>query len=510
MDYDVTVKSTSITIYPGSSALDPLEPLLNLLTYEDEFAEQTKTLGYIYDESQDLLYLHKGVDIDYIRRLLVDVNIKQDPFHKYKEMNFEYEEIVAPRNNEQVDVINFIAGLNHHQSNINASQIFVIQPPGSGKTFCSGVGMCKFGAKTLVIMHRDSLRKQWYESLYRMNGMSDREVHEISSSQELYDIAYGNIQLDYDVYLLTHATFRAGVKRIGNLKDIAKITENLYIGMKIVDEAHLEFRDTIMMDFMFNVRRNLYLTATSGRSSKDENSIFKHVFSKAVFYKPSSLLTENTPKRWVNYVSIMIDTKCKPGIYQYRVAGGKGMNSASYGKWVIAYDKKQTHFRVCAELIKQVFNNDPHAKIIVFMPLIELCDSAQDFFNKTFHYDEEFDYELDISTINSQNSKAENERNKKADVIVTTIASAGTGTDIPGITDIICCSPFVSQITAEQVFGRIRYIPKECHYFDIVDQSVPLDKFWWKARSKKLKHLAKKVEHLVVTDDDVKEQSAEK
>ena len=58
-------------------------------------------------------------------------------------------------------------------------------------------------------MHRDSLRNQWTDSLYNMSGLSNREVHEIKDSEELYKIAHNEHVFDYDVYLLTHATFRA-------------------------------------------------------------------------------------------------------------------------------------------------------------------------------------------------------------------------------------------------------------------------------------------------------------
>lgn len=488
--FTVMVRATSVTVFPGDEAMDMLETLLDILTYEDDFAEETKTLGYLYDQDTNTLYLHKGVSIEYLRKTLVDVKIIDFPCHRYKEMNFEYEEIIAPRNEEQVDVINFICGKQEHASTLDASQIFLVKSPGFGKTFCSGVGISKFKLKTLIIMHRDNLRKQWLESLYKMSGYSSKEVYELNDSQELYDIAHGRVELDYDVYLLTHATFRAAVNRIGHMKALEKITENLGIGMKIIDEAHLEFKDTLLMDAVMNVKRNLYLTATNGRSSQDENAIFKHVFSNAVFYKPSRMLTDNRPKKWVDYITVAINTHCKPAIYQYRVAGGKGMNPASYGKWVIAYDKNQTHFKVCAELVKSLYEEDPHVKVLIFMPLIDLCSACQDFLYKKLSYDPTFDYDLDIRTINSHNTKAENERNKRGDVIITTIASAGTGTDIPGITDIICCSPFVSKITAEQVFGRIRYIPKKCHYYDIYDVSVMLDRFWIKSRAKKLRTLA--------------------
>lgn len=781
--FDVKVKSTSITVYPGLEAMEPLAPLLNLLTYEDEFQEETKTLGYIYDESQDLLYLHKGVDIDYIQRLLVNAHIEYVKADDSISMRFEYDELVSPRNNEQVDVINFIAGLQQHKENENDRQIFLVKDPGFGKaepysrkiptingytlmgelkvgdyvfnrlghptqvtdifeqgiidvyritfndnriaicgkehlwgvivndeeykvittgemidnwepgkykiplcdevhyptrevpidpyilgniialcdlndeyfkiknvnennlmiaitiadelgyeieydettclfydidkqvktrdalkdvisivdnhiipddymfndinnrklllngmnvdkestnfddtlskqyiqllnsfghviddditnegkltikmieyvgkeecrcikvdnpehlyltedyivthnTYCSGVGLCKYGVRTLIIMHRDSLRKQWFNSLYKMCGLNDDYVYEIRDSQDLYDIAYGynDDLLKYDVYLMTHATFRAGLKRIGNLKDVGNVTKNLGIGLKIIDEAHLEFRDTLLMDAVFNVSRNLYLTATDGRSTKAENSIFRHVFANTTFYKPSTLLTSNQPSKWVEYYTVGLNTNAKQYIVKYRVEGGRGMNPATYGKWVIAYDKKQTHFKCCRDLLKIIYDRDPNAKVLLFMPLIDLCTDCSYFLTKSLNYDEDFQYDLTIRTINSKNTKNENEENKHADVIVTTIGSCGTGTDIPGITDIINCSPFVSHITAKQVFGRIRYCGKTCHFYDIYDQSVTMDKYWLKSRSRVLKMLALNYQQIFWTDDEV-------
>lgn len=863
--FTVTIKATSITVSNGMEAFQLLTPLINMLTYEDEFVEETKTLGFMYDEQTDTLFLHKGVDIKYLQRLLIDMEVKYDLYDPYREMDFEYDEIIAPRNDEQVDVINFIAGLQHHASNINASQLFIVKPPGFGKghpcstklpspdrecgyitigdlcigdnvfdahgnptkvtdifdlgvtdvykvtfndgrvsfctdehlwqvrtgknnpwrvmklkdmikdfkrsstwkiendrsdpyeykyyiprqkcvnypkrdvpidpwvvgcfigngcctskyltiscpndtipsliadicgfevkrnprnynytfyyeygkpvktedffeqlpeimtysqfkeipelylvndvdtrmrlvqglmdtdgsissgkdlryhvnyvstsiklleqikwllwsfgysgtivddgrhekytngfcgivvfripnqikqnfftvsykkgiaidankhtqrdafsgvlikdisfshrehckcikvdnlehlyltenfivthnTFCSGVGMCKYKTKTLIIMHRESLRNQWINSLYNMQGLSSKEVHEITTSEELYDIAHNQHGYDYDIYLMTHATFRAGLRRINNISDAMNITKNLGIGLKIIDEAHLEFRNTLMIDFVCNVKRNVYITATDGRSAKEENSIFRHVFANTLFYKPSGLLTNDMPKKWVEYYTVTLNTECKPNIYRYRVAGGRGMNPASYGKWVIAYDKKQRHFKCCRDLLKIVYKDDPHAKVLLFMPLIDLCSECAYFLTRSLNYDDTFDYDLDIRTINSQNSKADNERNKKADVIVTTIPSCGTGTDLPGITTIISCSPYVSGITCSQVFGRIRYCGKVCKYYDIVDESVLMDKIWLKSRRKKFARLALNVKDIRWEEDPADEE----
>ena len=130
--FKVTVRATSIAVSDGTNAMIMLSPLINMLTYEDEYVEETKTLGFMYDEDTDTLYLHKGVDLKYLQRLLLNMEVSYDLYHPYRKMNFEYEEIIAPRNDEQVDVINFIAGLNQHATNIDASQLFLVKKPGFG------------------------------------------------------------------------------------------------------------------------------------------------------------------------------------------------------------------------------------------------------------------------------------------------------------------------------------------------------------------------------------------
>ena len=359
-----------------------------------------------------------------------------------------------------------------------------------------------YNQKTLIIMHRDQLRSQWKNSLYKMNGLTDKEVHEIETSEELEAIANGH-DPNYDIYLMTHATFRAGLKRVRDLDKMANIPRVLGIGLKIIDEAHLEFRDTLLMDAIFNINRNLYLTATDGRSSKDENTIFRHVFSNTKFYKPSSLLTADRPKKWVEYNAVEINTYTPPKIVRFKVEGYRGkMSAVSYGKWVIQYDKRQTHFKCIVDILKTIYEADSMSKVIIFMPLIDLCTDCVYFLIKHLNYDESFQYDLNIQTINSKNSKSENEANKHADVIVTTIGSCGTGTDIPGITTIINCSPMISRINCQQVFGRIRYCGKLCYYYDIYDSSVKMDRLWWKSRLKTFKQLATKVNYLQWEPDE--------
>lgn len=864
--FHVIVRATSVVIKPGKEAMSVLTPLINLHTYEDEFQDVTRVLGFIYDEQHDVLYFHRGIDIQYLRKLLVSCDIVSEPFDPYVEMKYNFEEVIPPRDDDQQDCIDFIAGENAHASNINDSQIFLVKKTGFGKaepytrkiptptpqgytlmgdlkvgdyvfdqngkptkvtgvfdqgerpiyeitfsdgrhaycadehlwkvftysgkgfvlktkdllytyrfkhagedptrdpykyrfkipvckpvefpkrndlpidpwvlgcfigngccrerpltisacsaeipnkiaeilgykvkkscdfnysyvfynprtlkpiqtedffaelpefigaysyhkripqiyltadkhtrlsilqglmdtdghisvnenrfhigytstsegllhdiqqilysfgwsgritpdqriekytkgfcgvltfripnefkwmlfrtkkkldvaksakhqlqdkryngllikniryigdvpcrcimvdnpehlyltedfivthnTFCTGYAIGLYNAKALIVTHRDNLRDQWVDSLINMNGYPERSMHEITTTAEFEQIATGrfdrNAYRDIDIFLITHATFRAGLKRVGDIEIAQNFGRNLGIGLKVIDEAHLEFRDTILLDIVFNVRRNLYITATDGRSSKDENSIFRHVFSNTTFYQ-KKVLDPKIPKhpdKWVEYITVDVNTHVKPNVYRFRVAGGKGMSAVSYGKWVIAHDPKQTHFKACVDIVKQIYKEEPTAKILLFMPLIELCTECAYFLIQHLNYDESFDYDLNIKTVNSHNSKSENEINKRADIIVTTIQSLGTGSDIKGVTDIINCSPIVSKIVVQQVLGRIRYIPKKCHYYDIVDQSVPADRFWWKSRSKTLKRLCTNSQHISWVEEE--------
>jgi late competence protein required for DNA uptake (superfamily II DNA/RNA helicase) len=180
------------------------------------------------------------------------------------------------------------------------------------------------------------------------------------------------------------------------------------------------------------------------------------------------------------------------------------MSPASYGKWCIKNDKNKTHIKVCCDIVRQTFEKNENSKVIIFMPLIELCEETADFIYKKLSHDDSFPYDIRIRTINSRNSKVENERNKQSDVIVSTTGSLSTGVDIKGITTIISCSPMVSKIQCVQTWGRIRYggVGFTGDYYDIIDSSCLMDTIWQKSRYKVFKNLALNINHYYWTLDD--------
>lgn len=481
MKFIIEVHPTHIIVSDADECINILEPLLDKYQYEDEYIESINILGFYIDEKTNTLYLNKGVSVDYLVHMLktqCEVKLLSGG-NPCKPMNFEYEEIVPPRDDIQTEIIDFIAGTGIWNDIIDVNQIFVVAATGLGKTYCSCVGSCVYKTKTLVICGSIDILKQWRNSYIEKTGMCDADIHSLDTSDLMTAI---DNELDLgEVYLLSHATFLHAFGRMGeSFEMMNKAISNLGIGLKIIDEAHLNFANTLKIDFAMNVRRNLYLTATDGRSNRDEDAIFKSVFSKATYFKKS----ENHTRKWVEYNAIFLNTHCLPARYRYQVAGGRGMSPVKYGKYVIDKDKKKMHYKCIIEIIRDCFKNDNHSKILVFLPLIDECNELRYMMNMTLGRDKYFEYDLNITTINSHNSKKENDRARAGDVIITTIQSCGTGTDIPGTTDIICCSPFKSTITTKQVLGRLRYCGKICHYYDIIDESVPMDIIFAKLRLK--------------------------
>jgi superfamily II DNA or RNA helicase len=410
-------------------------------------------------------------------------------------MKYQWEEMIAPRDEEQENVIGFMLDSTNPQT-------FVTLDVGKGKTFCTGYVAGTIGVKTLIITHRGALQQQWDGSLHDLNGYPRDKIHTIETGKEVSDIINGELELDYDIYLLNHQTFRSALRQIKSLSMMNQLTKKLKIGLKVIDEAHLEFKNTLLVDYAFNVKRNLYLTATAARSNKEENIIFKYVFNNANFYKPDPRFV----KKWVNYHMVEIDTDLKPGIYKWQVVKNRGMSPGTYGKWVIKRDKNKTHFKICKMLIKEFFNANDKAKILIFMPLIELCSDLKTYLEEELFDDDSFPYDLNIGTINSSNSKSDNAYNQNCDVIISTIASTGTGTDIAGLTGIINCTPWYSAVISNQVFGRLRYIGTECNFYDIYDTSVPMDVIWIQNRMKVLTKRALTVNHLKWVDPESSQQ----
>ena len=78
------------------------------------------------------------------------------------------------------------------------------------------------------------------------------------------------------------------------------------------------------------------------------------------------------------------------------------------------------------------------------------------------------DTEIGVFSTLTSSGKREKELDKK--IILSTDKSMQKGVDCKNLQFVIACTPFSSQVIAEQMLGRLRRIPnKEVMYFDLTD-----------------------------------------
>ena len=116
------------------------------------------------------------------------------------------------------------------------------------------------------------------------------------------------------IYLVTHGTLKSYGDRFGWDK-VSELFKHLKIGIKIFDEAHQNFENMLMIDYFTNVYKTYYLTATSLRSSDDENRIyqlsFKNIPSIDLFNPDEDPHTVYTAIKFNSRPSAIEKSNCK-------------------------------------------------------------------------------------------------------------------------------------------------------------------------------------------------------
>ena len=265
-----------------------------------------------------------------------------------------------------------------------------------------------------------------------------------------------------------------------------KFFKKIQVGIKVYDEAHMEFGNILLIDNFSNTNRTWYLTATFDRSDKTESVCFKRAFSTVITF--GEIESMEVMEKHVIYHVVNINSRPTPK-NRGKVMSFPGLTAASYGRYAIIEDENETAYGAILNILEKI--KDIEGKTIIFVPLIEAVDLVVKKL-KIDHPDKS------IAAYHSKTSKDEKESAIKKDIIVTTIKSCGTGRDIPGLRCCICLDPVASKVIAQQLIGRLRPYAKGkmTFFFDIVDVAFAPLNWWWKSRFKKIETLVKEVVYL--------------
>lgn len=476
MKKDIRVYGTRIEIEPYEEGENyKLEKMCSArYDYKTKTAEP---LGYRIEDNK--IIIPRGISLAMLSQSYDDSIPTMMPADDPAPMSGDYRVTVKPKDETQVKAISFLLGLNEFSNSARFPQLALNLDTGLGKTYCTVYAILAFKTRTLIILHQDSIREQWINTFLEKTTMPSKKIHRIIGMKGMNDAVRSRNK--YDVHLILHSTLCGYIKKYGpeSLREWFKVMQ---FGLKVVDEAHLNFRQTIDTDFCSNVTKSIYLTATMTRSSYTETGLFERFFANTMQYGENVGVVKNVVYNLVYYNSNPTYTQ-QSRIYTY-----KGVSIIRWADYAFKYDRNKTIYIVFFKILKEAMKHE--GRIMVMIPKIEYCETIARFIREEYP-----DYS--VGTLHSKNTKEVNERVKRfANIIVTTIASSGTGTDIKFMRSIIVMEPYASQVTARQMSGRLReYEPgAESYVYELVDSGFEAISNMVNKRIKPLKDKCKKVQ----------------
>jgi superfamily II DNA or RNA helicase len=447
---------------------------------------------FIYtDDDKNIVYLPTGLQHIVEDKFKIKIEDNSKSYWEYNTITKPEKNPFTPRDQMQIDIIKFTIDNTKDGRNIG-----IIAPPGGGKTAMTCSCAIEVGLKTLIIVPTTNVRGQWKDTLIKMFGVPASNITEVDSPEKFI-----NVKTDFCIIL------QASLNAINKKYDLEKVMKTNKFGTKIIDEAHMYFNNTIKIDGSSNIKNNWYLTATFGRSAEEENKLYHQMFSDIEIFrvkdkeptlfnrKPGNVYGQkphmNVFMYWAPSGLTDDEIKSVSTSKRYNERDDKwiryGISIPKYTELVIPSDHKSLFIRKILNIVN-IASKVPYGRMLILSPTIDsveiLAKYIREMFPKYF-----------VGTIHSRNTKEDNDATKdKADIIISTVKSSGTGFDVKDLSVLISAEQFKSAILAEQVSGRLRRRPdgRDTYMYDVVDASVPQLRNWGSSRAELLKRKSKK------------------
>lgn len=364
-------------------------------------------------------------------------------------------------------------------------------------TFMACYSAIKVGLRTLIIVPTSGIKVQWAETLINMFNVDPSRVVTVNSPKD-----FVNIKADFVI------VSQASLATLNKTYDLESIMHENKFGIKVIDEVQMWFHNIIKVDANSCICHNWYLTGTFGRSGDEENALYQEMFGDLNIFrekdkkptifnrKPGNVYGMkphmHVNMMWTHSNLSKEEIKSVTGSMRYSERAGKwmryGISIPAYTELVIPSDGSMTVF--LKKVLKVIQIADKHVdygKMLILSPTIASVNVLKEYVSKLLP-------NRSIGTINSKNSKAENDRVKaECDVLISTVKSCGTGFDVKDLSKLVVAEQFKSWILADQVSGRLRRRDdgKDTYMWDIVDATIPQLRAWANARADVLKRKSK-------------------
>lgn len=350
---------------------------------------------------------------------------------------------IKPRNADQVHFITESVKL------LREGHSFIGEAPtGTGKTVMSIDIICQVGVKTLIVVPKEDLIKQWKEELIQFTDLTKEDIGFIQADK--FDVAGKKVVIGMLHSLAIEGRYPAWLTNA--------------FGLVVFDEVHRLGAETFStVASLFNSKLRLGLSATPDRSDGKEVIFYSHIGPIRVRIKKAMLepkvLVFNSP--WRCPMRDTYDPRTgRRRIQKIPHTAGKTMHINK----MLARSVERN--KLITGLLVKAYNAD--RRIVVFSDLVDHLNTLLVMTAKAGVPGK------DMSLYIGGMSDKEYEKAKVKKIIFATFGMMAEGTNIPWLDTCVLCTP---RSDVKQTVGRIlREYPdkKEPVVIDIRDDDSPV------------------------------------
>lgn len=395
-----------------------------------------------YNENTGELHLPRHA-LEYIKesflKLGIEVNVVLLPPTPYKEVAIKMNPKWIPRHN-QIAAIDYLSA----EDSTDPIRGIALQT-GQGKTFSLNYALSKLGRRAIIYV--GGLTEQWRKAILEQTLLKKEDIYIITGSASVQKLLWQiDKKLKPKVIIASISTMRNymnGGEMYRNTPAFEKFHEICKIGVRVIDEVHLNFHSNLLMDLQCNVASTLVSTATFSRTDPVGKWVFDLTYPHRIRFGSGSY------KRYVDIYDVT-----------YRLGYGmtnprlfktpSGYNHSKYENWLLHKISRfgQIFREVWFPLIEGFYLNKkkPGQKLLVLVATHEMGYTLVSNLRGRCP-----DLIVDLFIGSSEDAVLD-----YADIIVSTPGSGGTGRDIQNLKTTLLTIAIGSQPLNEQILGRLR------------------------------------------------------
>ena len=400
-----------------------------------------------YDKKTETLYIPRYDFEEFCRYLdanRIPFSVEHVALQRGLPVEIPLKPHVRDRNEQQTDAIDYLVNSPESLRGLSLST-------GLGKTYCATKAMSLIGLRSMVCV--GGLIDQWKREIFNFTELGDEDIYVIQGAPSMTKLL---LKIDKTIFpkiiLCSLGTIRAyaiGADSYENYPHFTTLFDLLRVGVKVIDEAHLNFFLTLMLDLQLNAAVNIALTATFDRDDPQVKAIFDSHYPKLMRFG------EGIFNRYIDIYSYSFTLGGMVPGHAYTTT--MGYNHSKFEEWLTRRGKthlEHIYRRVYLPAIHAHYLNlkRPGQKLLILCSSIVMCEWLRkrllvDLLKNDTLVIDLYTYETDDSVLTD------------ADVIISTPGSAGTGTDIKGLRTVLMTIATGSDTTNKQTLGRLRELP---------------------------------------------------